>query len=332
MGRKPPSSLSQRFMKYLQKAKANGWQNPLAEVITRPVDSAPPYFLIPVYTIRNGHLTRLNNHILGFASGTETVDINGLPLHQSLVPRMRRFLQCIHSLSRAVTQYGQVVRSLSFPELYYCRGAREIAYSSGRRSEEAFACSACGIVLPLWHMEIDHQRPRKGGELEALAKTMRVLGLTLAGPHGGKCVQLHRLVQEAMNNNANMGKEDMETLATDEGFVDFWQQFDDGIACDCLPEDVLPHERTPFEPVVPKPARGPAAQTSTVQERYTLNREGEVLYSFIRALGMEKLPRATHEPLASPPHSGELKNTKRSCLNREYLRLPGVQQYIFLMI
>ncbi|KAF6781887.1 hypothetical protein CSOJ01_16046 [Colletotrichum sojae] len=229
-GRKPPSRLSERFMKYLHKAKTSGWQNPLTEVITLPTHPALPYFLIPVYTIRNGHLTRLENDVLAFAAA-----------------RVRDRLLL-----------GPLQRG----------GLR---------------------LLRLRHMEIDHQRPRKGGEMEALAKTMRVLGLTLAGPHGGKCVQLRQLVQQAMDDNANMGEEGKETLATDEGFENFWQQFDDGIACDCLPGDVPPDGRTPLKPVVPKPDRGPAVQTSMVQDRYTLNWEGEVFYSFIRAFGMEKV-------------------------------------------
>lgn len=87
-GTKAPSSLNQRFMKYLHKAKTNGWQNPPTEVITLPIEAAPPYFLIPVYTIHNGYLTRLENDVLSFAAGTETVERNGSPLSQSLMARV----------------------------------------------------------------------------------------------------------------------------------------------------------------------------------------------------------------------------------------------------
>lgn len=68
---------------------------------------------------------------------------------------------------------------------------RQILYYNGLRNVESVPCEACGICLPLNHIEVDHQRPKAGGELLAIAKVLRTLGLTVAAPKGRKGQSLH---------------------------------------------------------------------------------------------------------------------------------------------
>lgn len=284
-GRKPPWKLNKNFLEQLRSGKFNR-PNPAAGVRTDVVKTDGlelPCLILPVYTIRNGQSVRVDGEELTFIPDMQAL-YHGF-LDQPSILRMRRFLQCIDSLSRTRTQYREVVHALSFSELYLCE-ERDIPYHDGsHRKEKAFTCTICGIVLPMRHMEIDHQRPRSGGDLEALLKTMRAVGLTVAGPHGTKCMQIRELVQRAMDDNSDISHDQEKAMA------DFWQDFDDGIACDSYPEDV-PNTRVPFHPVQPKAARRSDAtvgQDSTVQDRYTLNVEGQWLYSFIVAMGLKEM-------------------------------------------
>lgn len=48
----------------------------------------------------------------------------------------------------------------------------------------------CSIALPLQLLQMDHQRPQIGGEIEAITKTLQILGFTAQPPLGEKCVQV----------------------------------------------------------------------------------------------------------------------------------------------
>jgi predicted RNA-binding Zn-ribbon protein involved in translation (DUF1610 family) len=54
------------------------------------------------------------------------------------------------------------------------------------KPEPSVACRSCGIVLPLKVMTVDHQSPQTGGEIGAICRVFRGLGLTKAGPKGKK--------------------------------------------------------------------------------------------------------------------------------------------------
>jgi hypothetical protein len=51
---------------------------------------------------------------------------------------------------------------------------------------DATSCRACGLVLPLRNLTIDHQKAQAGGEEAAICRVFRGVGLTVAGPHGAK--------------------------------------------------------------------------------------------------------------------------------------------------
>jgi hypothetical protein len=68
---------------------------------------------------------------------------------------------------------------------------RQIIYHNGPRQVETVPCEACGLCLPLTHIEVDHQRPQVGGEVLAVAKVLRTLGLTMRPPRGRKGRQLY---------------------------------------------------------------------------------------------------------------------------------------------
>ena len=49
-----------------------------------------------------------------------------------------------------------------------------------------FPCMRCGLVLPENNITIDHQKPQEGGEVLAVAKAFRAIGMTQEGPKGAK--------------------------------------------------------------------------------------------------------------------------------------------------
>lgn len=56
----------------------------------------------------------------------------------------------------------------------------------GTQGEGTFCRGKCGIFLPLSALSVDHQKPQKGGQTEALLRIFRGFGLTKAGPKGLK--------------------------------------------------------------------------------------------------------------------------------------------------
>lgn len=47
-------------------------------------------------------------------------------------------------------------------------------------------CQHCHVVLPLRNLTIDHQKPQQGGEMEAMVRVFRALGLTVSTGTGTK--------------------------------------------------------------------------------------------------------------------------------------------------
>jgi hypothetical protein len=54
------------------------------------------------------------------------------------------------------------------------------------KTEPTVSCRACGIVLPLKVTTVDHQAPQTGGDIGAICRIFRGLGLTLGAPRGKK--------------------------------------------------------------------------------------------------------------------------------------------------
>jgi ribosomal protein L18 len=51
---------------------------------------------------------------------------------------------------------------------------------------KACHCRRCGLVLPMTHVTVDHQGPQTGGEVKALVRAFRSLGLTESAGKGAK--------------------------------------------------------------------------------------------------------------------------------------------------
>lgn len=59
-------------------------------------------------------------------------------------------------------------------------------HGSMAKPESMVSCRACGIVLPLKVITVDHQAPQTGGDIGAICRIFRGLGLTLGSPRGHK--------------------------------------------------------------------------------------------------------------------------------------------------
>jgi hypothetical protein len=246
-----------------------------------------PGYLIPAYTIRNGQSVQLDKIIFinpfGLFYGPES--------HFSILEfeRLGKLIVCIDALAKRPGRYSTVTEGIAYHELYDIK-RREIPHIDGPQDMESFACPMCGIFLPLRHIQTDHQRPQADGKIEAMAKIMRVLGLTTAGPHGKKCVQLQALSQKAVEEPSH----------------DLIFSFMHRALWDASQIDHDRPERTPFQPVKPKDRHDAAQNTSTTQERYTLNMKGELFYSCIKAFRLEDLlfERAMHSLVNLRPLCG----------------------------
>jgi hypothetical protein len=165
----------------------------------------------------------------------------------------------IDELSYAESTYDNIVRQRLFRLLYQVaqRGIQYVdGVTPGLKTMDSLPCQNCGLLLPLSHMTIDHVRPQTGGEVEAVAKVLRILGFTMAGPTSPKSQQLQAGVQSAMRHQQGLSiglhNMSMERVVT---------------------------------AVPTKPGRGPKVVTSTVLDRYSLNWEGYLFYSLVKGLG-----------------------------------------------
>jgi hypothetical protein len=59
---------------------------------------------------------------------------------------------------------------------------------------EVSYCQRCGIILPLRNLTIDHQKPQKGGDVEAMIRVFRAAGLTVSTGSGEKNRNIQRSI------------------------------------------------------------------------------------------------------------------------------------------
>ncbi len=166
----------------------------------------------------------------------------------------------IDELSYARTTYDNIDRQSAFRKLYQL-DIRSLQYINGTalntQMQDSAPCQNCGLLLPLTHLTIDHVRPQTGGEVEAVAKMLRVLNLTVAGPSGQKNQALQAAVGQALSHPQGVG-----------------------------PGMMVVQMFTNFAPVPTKPGRGPKTPPgSSAADRYSLKWEGQVVYSAVKALG-----------------------------------------------
>ena len=298
------SELYQHRLAQLVLDAYSAFENDPTNTLNVDVNMLGQYHSIQAYTINNGQPVPLSGQSFKFFPLSGVLDIKGRTIDPQLPLRIGMYLLCIDTLCRRPSRYRDVFKSHAFCELYRC-GYYNILRANGLQSTECLTCNECGYVLPRAHFDIDHQRPQSGGENEALLKMMRVLGLTKAGPHGKKCLQLQAIVRQALAQeqqklqelrlqvrSGNIPENDPlpkyeKWLFTNDLFIAAWQFMDDTVGYKSDKED-LPNDRYTFQPVDPKQLRPDAPVSSTLQDRYTLNEDGIILYSIIRELKMEQ--------------------------------------------
>lgn len=112
------------------------------------------------------------------------------PLAEIPMEELIKYAVTISEYAFAVNTYREVLDHPDFRKLYKMK-LRELTYFKNGvdgkgEFEETGACTKCALVLPWYNLTIDHQRPQDGGEIEAVLKTLRALGLTVEGPQGDK--------------------------------------------------------------------------------------------------------------------------------------------------
>jgi hypothetical protein len=69
---------------------------------------------------------------------------------------------------------------------------------------ETTYCQRCGIILPLRNLTIDHQKPQSGGDMEAMMRVFRAMGLTMSTGAGLKNRYLQHKVSGLVGGNTTI--------------------------------------------------------------------------------------------------------------------------------
>lgn len=96
-----------------------------------------------------------------------------------------------HGKSYTPNQYRLVKQNLHWQALYhhqqnYPFPTIDKQGVAGTSHEEAAPCVGCNVLMPYRCLTVDHQRPQVGGDLLAVMRVFRALGLTVGGPQGRK--------------------------------------------------------------------------------------------------------------------------------------------------
>jgi 5-methylcytosine-specific restriction endonuclease McrA len=108
---------------------------------------------------------------------------------------LKDFASVIDEYAYPISRYRNILDNADYQRIYGI-GDRDVLKvdEEGKEYKQRVitgVCQECRIVLPWEYLTVDHQRPQKGGEYEAILKTFRTLGLTMGGPkgHKGKFIQ-----------------------------------------------------------------------------------------------------------------------------------------------
>lgn len=207
---------------------------------------------VDLLTIFKGKETKVATHFLRVDPKKGAFTIwQRLPISEGLSLTwidLATLYQEIKNISFAINGYGAVKFNNVWRRLYQVAN-RPVTYIEGVKavnaSEDSAPCHECGLLLPLTSLDVDHDRPQAGGEDEAVAKTFRAFGLTVASATGEKGVQISDMINRQVN----------------------------GVYLAMLSDKAM-------KAVGTKRNRGPkAAALTTLDDRYTLNARGEILYS-----------------------------------------------------
>lgn len=210
------------------------------------------------WIIENGRKMEIPGCKLAFKqiAGTREVAIQaGLTKFQVFTMSVSDILKiagAIHDIGLAPSTYAGIKGSSPWRKLYQ-HGKRKLWYINGTtlqagEDEDTFPCMQCGLVLPERLITVDHQRPQSGGEVEAVTKVLRAMGLTKGDPSGAK----GKVFQAAFEKDRLLG------------YVLF------GIGAKPIPTRI---------------GRS-VVHSSTLKERYTLTNAGAIFLSLAVAAGV----------------------------------------------
>jgi|GEM_PF-6220907 len=149
---------------------------------------------VQLKTLANGVKTDVAGHSLRFDNGKRTVTkLQQWPAPKAIEEVSYKLLEdivyTIGLYNFHDKNYAAIKSNRTF-QGFYGYGQRNVNYWDGtalvQRLVDTYLCMRCGIVLPEALITIDHQKPQAGGELLAVLKVFRALGLTKEGPKGAK--------------------------------------------------------------------------------------------------------------------------------------------------
>ena len=213
------------------------------------------------YSISKGQKEKVTSASIVIRPGQQEVELKGtstkLSYDQIAVSAM-----WIDTFAYAKSSYCKFPeKTRLFRVLYPVNNTNVLYYHDAVKSEPCMMCVNCGVVLARRYLQMDHQRPQKDGEIEAVIKVMRVLGFATAAPKGPKCTELHTAIGAFANNNRTTVGGDLMKL--------FMSPTKYGVA----------------NAVVPKANRAASSDTQAAKDqRYTLGPLGCIFYSLVEAL------------------------------------------------
>lgn len=141
----------------------------------------------------NGQFVPVHNHTL-LIEGQQVI----LRAAHQIAPDVRVGIHLLQTAADRVdnyyigTQYRQVLNNVHWQTLYQV-AARDYIEVHGTNAIQlnghTVPCHQCGLVMPLPHITVDHQKPQEGGEFAAVLKLFHTLGChlthaTAVGPKG----------------------------------------------------------------------------------------------------------------------------------------------------
>ena len=103
--------------------------------------------------------------------------------------QLQNYIDRFEALYQTTGYRDKIIKNDFWRKMYQC-GPTSVKFLGPEGYQEQYidgtACIGCGIVLPLSHMTIDHQRPQSGGETAAIARLFRACDLTAGKPVGAK--------------------------------------------------------------------------------------------------------------------------------------------------
>lgn len=124
-------------------------------------------------------------------------------------PELRSFFQFVEQ--NTDSNYRNVKDNLFWRSLYGVRSKQFDSYDSkanqkGTLTLDATYCPKCNVILPLRNLTIDHQKPQKGGEIEAMMRVFRAAGLTVSTGSGTKNRYLQGQIAPLVGGNTTILK------------------------------------------------------------------------------------------------------------------------------